>query len=125
MFPVLAAVCSQVKGVSELSGIKNLRYKESDRVSNTTELLKNCGIECSVLANTVKINGHPNTNQSIKELKSLDNQFNFDPDHDHRMAMAAEVMNAIGFKINILNQDVVKKSFPSFWQVSNKLINKE
>ncbi|MBY0386373.1 3-phosphoshikimate 1-carboxyvinyltransferase, partial [bacterium] len=39
----------------------------------------------------------------------------FDPDQDHRMAMAAQVANLYGARFQILNPHVVDKSYPQFW----------
>ena len=44
------------------------------------------------------------------------NRFSFNPDHDHRMAMAAAVLKLAGFTIDIQDADVVKKSYPGFWK---------
>ena len=41
----------------------------------------------------------------------------FDPDEDHRMAMAAQVANFGGATFEVMNKEVVAKSFPEFWQI--------
>jgi 5-enolpyruvylshikimate-3-phosphate synthase len=40
----------------------------------------------------------------------------FDPDKDHRMAMAAGLARLKGFQIEITDEAAVDKSFPDFWK---------
>ena len=41
----------------------------------------------------------------------------FDPAQDHRMAMAAALLNLAGANLKILTPEVVDKSFPEFWDL--------
>lgn len=110
LFPVLAALCSQIPGQSHLYGAKQLVHKESNRLLKTKELLDQCGIPNELLSDGLQIWGH----QDIKNKKEI----TFDPDQDHRMAMAAAVFKSVGYLIKIKNPEVVGKSFPEFWQQS-------
>ncbi len=109
LFPVLAVLCSLADGVSYLYGAENLQTKESDRFAKTIELLTLCGFKTEVKNSGLEIHGK---SSSLNKETVLE----FDPDQDHRMAMAAGLLNLAGFKINILNQNVVNKSYPQFWQ---------
>lgn len=109
MFPVLAVLCSFAEGVSFLHGAENLQAKESDRFKKTIELLTLCGFRTEIKNNGLMVYGK---SSSLNQETVLQ----FDPDQDHRMAMAAGLFKLAGFKINILNQDVVNKSYPQFWQ---------
>ncbi len=109
LFPVLAVLVSRVQGRSTLSGLSVLAHKESDRLSKTTELLRRLGFQVQREADSVSIDG-------IKD-HSYPAAFEFDPDKDHRMAMATALANHQGARVEILDRDVVNKSFPRFWEI--------
>ncbi|MGE0631009.1 MAG: 3-phosphoshikimate 1-carboxyvinyltransferase [Pseudobdellovibrionaceae bacterium] len=107
LFPVLSVLCAFADGVSELSGASQLIYKESDRIAKTAELLKSVGIWTEAIEGGLRIfGGKP----------SLLSATRFNPDHDHRMAMAAGLLRLKGFPLIIENPEVVEKSFPLFWK---------
>lgn len=109
LFPVLAVLCSQAQGESYLFGASQLKAKESDRLSKTFELLKLCGFDCVVDSSGLKIQGSSSKKNKLEKVI-------FDPDHDHRMAMAAGLFQLVGYNIKILHPEVVEKSYPQFWQ---------
>ena len=109
LFPVLAVLCALAKGESRLYGAEQLRHKESDRIAKTCELLMSAGFKCEELADGLKIFGQ-------SSVQNLQQEFNFDPDHDHRMAMAAALLKLKGYNIKIQNPEVVNKSYPNFWK---------
>lgn len=107
LFPVLAVLCAFAGGESELSGATQLIHKESNRIAKTKELLQLVGIESQKIEGGLKIfGGTPHLKQEIE----------FDPDHDHRMAMAAGLLRLMGLPVRILTPEVVSKSFPDFWK---------
>ncbi len=108
LFPVLAVVCAFAKGESKLIGAPHLKNKESNRIQKIADLFEKAGIFCSVKNDGIHIVGYG------KQTKLKD--FKFDPDHDHRIAMAAGLLKLKGFGIEILNSQVVNKSYPEFWQ---------
>ena len=109
LFPVLAVLCAFASGVSELSGAAQLKFKESDRLRKTQELLDLIGVKTEILTDGLRIYGGSSTIAFSQVIE-------FDPDRDHRMAMAAALIRLKGYKISILQPDVVNKSYPSFWQ---------
>jgi 3-phosphoshikimate 1-carboxyvinyltransferase len=111
LFPVLSVLLSRVEGVSRLFGIKLLQFKESNRLQNTKLLLDRLDIKTELFKDHFVIFGKKNHIYS--------STFDFDPDQDHRMAMAASLAIHQGAKIKILNKDVVNKSFPEFWDIVN------
>lgn len=108
LFPVLAVLCAKAKGYSTLTGVQNLKHKESDRLKNVLELLHRIGRRVDTIDNGVMIHGRG-------EEFSATGDFN--PQGDHRMAMAAQVANFGGAKLNILDKSVTNKSFPEFWEI--------
>jgi len=108
LFPVLAVVCSFASGKSILFGAPQLALKESNRIEKTAELLMKSGISCRTRKDGIEIQGQQGP------LKS--HSFSFDPDKDHRLAMAAAILKYFGQNIKIKDPDVVRKSFPEFWK---------
>ena len=113
LFPVLSALCACIEGTSHLYGAPHLVYKESDRIQETADLLGKCGRKVTVLKDGLMIEG-----RSIGTKSNL-SAFSFDPQEDHRMAMAAGLLKKTGMPIRILNPEAVNKSFPDFWSVVN------
>ncbi len=110
LFPVLSCLCTQAEGVSRLYGAAHLKYKESNRLFKTKELLDFCGVVSKINEDGIEIHGD-------KQIKHK-NEIVFNPASDHRMAFAAALMKSIGYDIKILHPEVVNKSFSEFWQYS-------
>lgn len=106
LFPVLAALCSLAEGESELYGAPQLVHKESNRIGKIVELLQVTGRTVNVMDDGVRISGEKRIGSAIR----------FDPDQDHRLAMAAAVLKLAGLPVEILHREVVNKSYPGFWQ---------
>ena len=114
LFPVLSALCACIEGTSHLYGAPHLAYKESDRIQETADLLGKCGRKVTVLKDGLIIEG-----KSVSKAEQQKPIFPFDPQEDHRIAMAAGLLKKTGIPIRILNPKVVNKSFPDFWSVIN------
>lgn len=108
LLPVLSVLCAFADGTSKMFGAPHLRFKESDRIKKTHELLELSGIKSEMLDDGLIVHGGG-------ELTK--NSFEFDPDDDHRMAMAAGLLKKAGVDIKILTPEVVNKSFPEFFDV--------
>lgn len=78
--PLIALLCAFADGESRISGAKELRVKESDRVKTTTELIQNIGGDCVAQEDGFIIRGK-------KKLMggAVDSYL------DHRIAMTAAV----------------------------------
>lgn len=107
LFPVLAALLAFASGESHLRDADHLIHKESNRIEKTAELLRLCGREVMVFKDGIKIKG-------MRRVPSIE-PLEFDPDQDHRMAMAAGILKLSGEPLRILHSAVVNKSFPGFW----------
>jgi 3-phosphoshikimate 1-carboxyvinyltransferase len=108
LFLVLSVLCALAEGVSVLSGGTQLKHKESDRIQKTFELLQLIGIQAEILPDGLRIFGKSSAQDRSQKIV-------FDPDHDHRMAMAAGLLKLKGYNIQILHPEVVNKSYPQFW----------
>lgn len=109
LFPVLAVLTAFGEGAGKLSGAEQLKHKESDRIQKTKELLNLAGFKTELLSDGLVIFGQSST-------QDLQKAFKFNPDHDHRMAMAAALLKLKGYNIQIENPEVVNKSYPAFWK---------
>jgi len=102
--PVLAVLASQAVGPSEFHGLAELRHKESDRLEACRRMLEAFGAKASVLGDSLLVEG-----------KSRLRACEFDPEGDHRMAMAATIMALVAKgESRILGADCVETSFPEF-----------
>lgn len=109
LFPVLSVLCAFGEGVSSLTGGRLLKYKESDRIKKTKELLDLIQVKNELLPDGIRIFGGSGTQPQNVPLQ-------FNPDHDHRMAMAAGLIKLKNYNLEILTPDVVNKSYPNFWK---------
>lgn len=107
LFPVLSVLCASAGGTSRLSGIKNQAFKESNRLNKVRELLHLSGIETEEEEDVLLIYGR-------KEFPSQ-NIFKFDCVKDHRLVMAATLMQRCGQNIRLIGKEAVNKSFPGFF----------
>lgn len=109
LFPMLACLCAHANGRSILSGASQLQFKESNRLQKIFELFDLAQIVYKKLPDGIEIQGG---------AKPHNVSFEFSPDLDHRMAMAAAFLKFLGWKITIKDPNVVQKSFPEFWDIT-------
>ena len=115
--PVLAAVLAFAPGASVFRGVGELRFKESDRLAATVELLQLAGCEAVAEGDDLLIAGGLKP-AAIKP-------FEFDPKGDHRLAMVAMVLEFVAQKTcTILDRSCVEVSFPDFAAVLSSLDSK-
>ena len=111
-FPVLFIAASCAEGETLLTGAKELRVKESDRIQVMADGLKILGIKTEVLDDGIRIQG----GQFSKPSAPIKSQ------HDHRVSMSFAVASAAcNFDIKIQGVDNVKTSFPNFVELANTI----
>lgn len=121
LFPVLSVLCGTACGISSLRGAPQLAYKESHRIHKTSELLNLVGVRHEVFEDGLVIYGQSLNLNDIKQTPRPQSNFKvFDPESDHRMAMAASLASRIWGHIEISNRHVVDKSFSQFWNLLDK-----
>lgn len=102
--PLLSVAAAFAQGNTKITGIKELRTKESDRVAAIERLLAAAGIEVETLPNGIEIKGGtPRGNGAVVETH-----------HDHRTAMAAAVLAAGAGDVAIDSDESIDVSFPGF-----------
>ena len=87
----------------KLTGLDNLRLKETNRVEALKTEIKKLGGSVLIDGNSLSISG------SVSTKEAYINTYN-----DHRMAMSSAVLSTV-IPTEIENSDVVVKSFPDFW----------
>jgi len=102
--PLLAVAAAFASGETKISGIRELRTKESDRIAAIERLLGAVGIETRSDAGSIAIRGgDPASTGATVETQ-----------HDHRTAMAAAVLACGAGPIAIDSDESIDVSFPSF-----------
>ena len=101
----MAVTCVARETEGEFTGVKNLRIKETDRLVALQDELKRLGIQTAI----------SDSGFQISDLKLQVPTSSFQTHNDHRMAMALAPLALKFEKIQIENPEVVKKSYPEFW----------
>jgi 3-phosphoshikimate 1-carboxyvinyltransferase len=96
---------------AEITGLHNLPLKETDRLKAVTEALKTLGCSAEYEGGTFNLRG------GITNLSPPP----FDPQGDHRMAMALAPLALVCDAVTILHPEVVNKSYPGFWEEMKKV----
>ena len=111
-FPVLFIAASCAEGETILTGAKELRVKESDRIQVMADGLTSLGINNEVLEDGIRISG----GEFKKQTNSIKSH------HDHRISMAFAIASVRSkFDIEIEGVDNVKTSFPNFVELANSI----
>ena len=101
--PILFIACAVSSGVSKISGIEELRHKESDRIKSMEEGLNAVGIKVTSTIDSIEINGGEILGGKINSYG------------DHRIAMAFAISALVSKKsITIINTKNISTSFPNF-----------
>jgi 3-phosphoshikimate 1-carboxyvinyltransferase len=105
--PALSIAFACADGISRVRNAKELRVKESDRISSVVENLKLCGIEASEREDGYDIKG------GVFQ-KAVFNSFG-----DHRIAMSFAIASLVnGGKVE--DVDCIKTSFPNFIDILSR-----
>ncbi len=106
LFPILAVFAALADGTSVLSGAEHLKFKETDRILTTCEMLRRFGISVKSTSDGAIIKG----SEAIGGVE-------IDSFGDHRIAMAASILSTQSNKpVVILNPECVNVSYSNFYQ---------
>jgi 3-phosphoshikimate 1-carboxyvinyltransferase len=110
-YPILAVAAGVADGVTRFSDVKELRYKESDRIAAMTEGLRRLGIEVEERQDGMVIEGKPRFKSGA--VRSF---------ADHRVAMSFAVAGLCSDGgVAIDDAGCVDISFPSFFDLLGKI----
>ena len=123
-FPVLFVAASCAKGRTVLTGAKELRVKESDRIAVMAEGLQTLGIDCTVTDDGLIIEGKGTAteNGDINNSQPVFGGGHIVSHHDHRIAMSFSVASLrASEQITIEGVETVNTSFPGFAELANQI----
>jgi cytidylate kinase len=105
--PILAVAALRARGETRITGARELRVKETDRIRAMVENFRALGVEAEELEDGLALEG---TERALSgRVRSYG---------DHRIAMAFGVLGALpGNEIEIDEPAVASVSFPGFWDL--------
>ncbi|MGB4108179.1 MAG: 3-phosphoshikimate 1-carboxyvinyltransferase [Alphaproteobacteria bacterium] len=112
-FPILAMAAACAEGTTKMSGLGELRVKESDRLLMIAEGLKSCGVKLEMGEDSLTIHGTGKPPEGgTKIVTAL----------DHRIAMSFLVLGSVTDEpVSIDDSTPIKTSFPKFEILMNDL----
>jgi len=111
-YPVLAIAAAFAEGTTRMRGLKELRVKESDRLSATAELLRINGIDATIEGDDLIVEGRGRAAGGGLVATQM----------DHRIGMAALVMGLASEKpVAIDDAGFIGTSFPGFVELMRGL----
>jgi len=112
-FPVLAVAASCAEGVTRMTGLAELRVKESDRLKMVADGLVACGVKIDVGPDSLTIHGTGCPPSGGAEIVTA---------LDHRIAMSFLVMGMVADDpVCIDDSSAINTSFPHFITLMNDL----
>ena len=110
-FPIFAVAASYAKGRTVVSEARELRYKESDRISSLCRELKIIGATVSEKPDGFIIDGREKLTGGKVE-----------PHGDHRLAMALTVAGLNAQRpVSVVDPDIISESFQEFYTIMEGL----
>ncbi len=105
------AITLAAKGIpAQLSGLRSLRIKETDRITAIIKELAKAGYQAIERDNFVLEIPQQKQKLTTQNLIPCINTY-----HDHRMAMCFAPLTLTGIPLQIDNPMVVEKSYPKYW----------
>ncbi|MGB5867162.1 MAG: 3-phosphoshikimate 1-carboxyvinyltransferase [Arcobacteraceae bacterium] len=107
--PCLSIAMSLANGKSVVKNAKELRVKESDRISSVINNLKLCGVSCKEFEDGYEIDGNANLQKAT-----------IDSHGDHRIAMSFAIAGLL-CGMDIEDTQCIETSFPNFTEILESL----
>ena len=108
--PILFIACACASGISKISGIEELRYKESDRIMAMENGLRAIGINVHSSKDSIEITGGKITGGKVNSYD------------DHRIAMSFAIAGLISkHSLTIMDTKNISTSFPTFVTILREL----
>lgn len=104
--PAVAVAAARAEGVTRISGARELRVKETDRIRALVTNLRAVGVVAEELEDGLEVEG------TEARLAGEVDAF-----HDHRIAMVFGILAALpGNDIRVRGRETVEVSYPGFWE---------
>lgn len=112
-FPILAIAAACARGTTTMTGLAELRVKESDRLLMMANGLKACGVNLEMGKDSLTIHGTGKPPKGGAEIKTA---------MDHRIAMSFLILGSVSDEpISIDDATSIQTSFPNFVKLMNEL----
>ena len=112
-YPILSVAASMAKGTTMMSGVAELRVKETDRIAVMAQGLKACGVAVTEGADYMSVTGSDTPPQGGATINSQ---------HDHRIGMSFLVLGMIAQQpIQVDDVETINTSFPQFAEKMNAI----
>jgi 3-phosphoshikimate 1-carboxyvinyltransferase len=110
-FPVLCVAAALARGKTKISGAKELRVKESDRITTMAVELRKMGVNIEELEDGLIIEGRETLKPAVIQSRG-----------DHRIAMSMAVAGLMAEgETTVSETDCINTSFPGFMRILEKL----
>lgn len=111
-YPILAVCAAMAEGTTRMTGIGEMRIKESDRIAATEAMLRRNGATVRSGPDWLEVTGRPKLRGGATVATH----------HDHRIAMSALILGLVTEEpIRIDDSSMIDTSFPSFRSLMNDL----
>lgn len=111
LVPTICALAAGADGTTQIIHAERLRFKESDRIASTVNMIRDLGGIAEPTEDGLIITGQSSISGGT-----------INPENDHRIAMAAAVAASICTgDVNIPGAECAQKSYPGFWDDLDKL----
>jgi 3-phosphoshikimate 1-carboxyvinyltransferase len=112
-YPVLAVAAAGATGITRMRGLKELRVKESDRLTGTATMLSENGVRVEIEGDDLIVHGSGGPPEGGAMVHT---------DLDHRIAMAALVFGQITrLPVRVDDAGIIDTSFPGFAALMGQL----
>lgn len=112
-FPILAVAAACAQGTTKMTGLKELRVKESDRLLMVANGLKACGVDFEMGEESLTIHG---TGKPPEGGACVETAL------DHRIAMSFLILGTVTQEpVSVDDAAPIKTSFPNFIELMNGL----
>jgi 3-phosphoshikimate 1-carboxyvinyltransferase len=112
-YPILAVAAACARGTTRMTGLAELRVKESDRLSAIVEGLRACGVEVESGPDSLTVRGCDGKPPGGARL---------DARLDHRIAMSFLVLGALSeAPVTVDGAETIETSFPGFAVLLSRL----
>jgi 3-phosphoshikimate 1-carboxyvinyltransferase len=111
--PILAVAAACASGSTRMSGLAELRVKESDRLRAIADGLRACGVEVEVGPEELLVHGCGGPPPGGARIEAH---------HDHRIAMSFLVLGSVArAPVTVAGAETIETSFPGFAALINRL----
>lgn len=110
LVPTLAFMASYIEGTTHIKGLKNLLYKESNRIDGVTSILDAFKVKYVLVDFELSITGSRASKKQVPQIKVLP---------DHRLVMMASLFIKMQGEGEVFPSEVVAKSFNNFFELIN------